>query len=141
MSLYTTIIQMAVSYTCLMQTVPNCWSTRVHPRFLVGLVLLDFSFMGMFCLEGVLYIKRRRSVFVLLIFWPLYCLSFLQTCIGHSHLNYSCIQRHHDNIARKYERETYIKITTQMKKFKTCETLNRITLSSTTTYEFHRQMQ
>jgi hypothetical protein len=56
-----------------------------------------------------------------------------------STLNYSCIQIHHDNIARKYERETNTKITNQMKKFKTCETLNRITLSPTTTYEFHRQ--
>ena len=62
-----------------------------------------------------------------------------QTCVGHSHLNYSCIQRNHDNIARKYERETNTKITNQLKKLKTCETLNRITLSPTTTYEFHRQ--
>ena len=64
-----------------------------------------------------------------------------QTCVGHIHLNYSCIQRHHDNIARKYERETNTKITTQMKKFKTCETLNRITLSPTTTSKCNRQQQ
>jgi hypothetical protein len=49
----------------------NClhfWSTWVHPWFLVGFVLLIFSFMCMFC----------RSLFVLLyfFFWPLCCLFF-----------------------------------------------------------------
>jgi hypothetical protein len=43
-------------------------SYRVHPRFLVGFMLLDFSFMCMLC----------RSLFVLLafFFWSLCCLSF-----------------------------------------------------------------
>ena len=43
------------------------WSTWVHPRFLEGFVLHNFSFMCMSC----------RSLFALLsfFFWPLCCLS------------------------------------------------------------------
>ena len=45
MSLYTTIIQMAVSYTCLMQTFPNFWSTRFHLGFPWGSWYSMFSFV------------------------------------------------------------------------------------------------